>query len=546
LTEDLDPRLVALARAVEIADGRLEEEAVAAGRAVVAKAGRRLGLGLDATVVALAGPTGAGKSSLFNALGGAGLAKVSRLRPTTGAAEAATWGDAGDPLLDWLDVRRRHRRSGEELEGLVLLDLPDFDSVELGHRLEVDRLVELVDLVVWVVDPQKYADASWHERYLRPLAAHGEAMAVVLNQADLLRAAELDACVSDLRRLLQRELTRSVPVLAVSALTGDGLPALRALLADRVASRNAALARLAADVERAAGTLGTLCGAPDARSVRREDRNAVVEALADAAGLETVVGAVAAAHRRRGALAAGWPFVRWIRRVRPDPLRRLRLPERPQEGVPTSLPPPSAAQLARTETAARAAADRASTGLPPPWPTLARAAATRSEDVLPDRLDRAVAGADLHVSSPRWWRVAGWLQTLLAAATLVGLLWLLALAVVEYFRLGDVVPVPAVEGVELPTALALGGIAGGLLAALAARAVNRLSAARRARAAARSVLARVAEAAAELVLDPLEAELAAHAALAAELAVARGGARPRRSSARARVPAAGTPAAPLR
>ena len=35
------------------------------------RAGDRLGLGLEATVVALAGPTGAGKSTLFNALAGA-------------------------------------------------------------------------------------------------------------------------------------------------------------------------------------------------------------------------------------------------------------------------------------------------------------------------------------------------------------------------------------------------------------------------------------------------------------------------------------------
>ena len=63
----------------------------------------------------------------------------------------------------------------------MLLDLPDFDSVEHAHRLEVDRLIELVDLVVWVVDPQKYADAALHDRYLRPLAGHAGVMLVVLN-----------------------------------------------------------------------------------------------------------------------------------------------------------------------------------------------------------------------------------------------------------------------------------------------------------------------------------------------------------------------------
>ena len=47
-------------------------------------------------------------------------------------------------------------------------------------------MVELVDLLVWVADPQKYADAALHDGYLRPLAGHGDAMVVVLNQADRL------------------------------------------------------------------------------------------------------------------------------------------------------------------------------------------------------------------------------------------------------------------------------------------------------------------------------------------------------------------------
>ena len=54
----LERRLAALGEAVEIAEGRLD---VAQARAVVDRAGARIGHGLEATVVALAGPTGAGK-----------------------------------------------------------------------------------------------------------------------------------------------------------------------------------------------------------------------------------------------------------------------------------------------------------------------------------------------------------------------------------------------------------------------------------------------------------------------------------------------------
>ncbi|HVM16507.1 MAG TPA: GTPase [Gaiellaceae bacterium] len=540
----LDERLAALARAAEIADGRLDADAVAAARRTVEKAGRRLGLGVEATVVALAGPTGAGKSTLFNGLAGSDLSDTGRRRPTTAAAAAAVWGDGGDELLDWLDVRRRHRLAPGDLDGLVLLDLPDFDSVELGHRLEVDRLVELVDLVLWVTDPQKYADAAWHERYLRPLAAHAGAMAVVLNHADTLEERALDACVADLRSLLARELDEPVPVLPASARTGAGLESVTALLAERVAARAAAAARLEADVTTAAGAFAAAAGSPRRARVEGRDRDELVAALADAAGLQAVTRAVATAHRRRGALAAGWPFVRWVRRVRPDPLRRLRLPEQPQELVRTSLPAASAAQLARAETAARRLADRAAEGLPDPWPRLVRAAATAAPpERVADRLDRAVAGADLHVSRPRWWRLAGVLQMLLAAAAALGLLWLLALALAAYFRLDAVVPTPEVRGVEVPTALALGGLLAGILLSFLARLVNGAGARRRARAAARSVRARVAEAADELVVAPVEGELAAHDALAEAVAAARGEARRRRRPFAPREPAAAVPAA---
>ncbi|HZB74986.1 MAG TPA: GTPase, partial [Solirubrobacteraceae bacterium] len=276
----LDRRLAALADAVELARGRLDDAAVEAAEAVVARAGERLGLGVETTVVALAGPTGAGKSSLFNALAGDELVRAGHLRPTTSVTTAAIWGDVGHPLLDWLGVQRRHRLPGGA-DGLVLLDLPDFDSVERAHRDEVERVVALADLMAWVVDPQKYADGVLHEQYLRPFAAHGETMLVLLNQADRLDAPAEAACVADLGRLLAADGLPGLPVLAVSARTGEGLDAVRAELDRRVAAREAAVARLAADVGGAAAALAQTGGGAPGR-IGRGDRAALTAALAGA------------------------------------------------------------------------------------------------------------------------------------------------------------------------------------------------------------------------------------------------------------------------
>ena len=520
MSAGLDERLAALAEAAELGDGRLEPKAVADAKAVTAKAGVRLGLGLESTVVALAGPTGAGKSKLFNVLTGTELATVGRRRPTTSTGQAATWGDGADPLLDWLEIPRRHRLEAGDLDGLVLLDLPDFDSVEAAHRLEVDRVVALADLVVWVVDPQKYADAALHDQYLRPLASHAAAMALVLNQSDLLPATEIASWRRDAERLLAEDGLRDVPLVVVSGLTGDGLPELRRLLAARVAARDAALARLAADVDAAAHALHAACEGR-AGGVQRDDRARLVASLEDAAGVPAVVRAVESAHRRRGALAVGWPFVRWLRRFRPDPLRRFRLPETPQENVRTSLPPETDVQHAQVATATRRLADRASEGLATPWPVLVRDAATRSEGEMADLLDRAVAGADLQTRAPLWWKAAGALQRLLVLAVVAGALWLLALAILGYLRVDDVVPLPELYDVPLPTILLVGGALAGIVLALLARVVNGFGARRRARAAGRSLRARVDEVAQELVVAPVEAELETRTRLCA--AVARAG-----------------------
>jgi GTP-binding protein EngB required for normal cell division len=582
----LDDRLAALAEAAGLADGRLDGGAVARARAVVDRAGARRSLSVDHTAVALAGATGSGKSSLFNLLSGTSLARVGVTRPTTSTAQAALWDGAGSgPLLDWLEIPRRHEVDGAaehrtaggagtgsvngtvsgagtggrngaaggagtgagdaDLSGLVLLDLPDHDSIERAHRLEVDRLAGLVDLLVWVLDPQKYADAAVHDLYLAPLARHRDVTVVVLNQIDRLSPAAAERCLADLRRLLEADGLAGVPVLGVSARTGAGVGELRALLAARVAGRRSWTDRLAADAETAADALARASGGaapsgppgssgpPDTASAASAEALAgpLAAALSQAAGVPVVVRAVAKAHRHRSVAATGWPVTRWVRRLRPDPLRRLRLgggsPGPDAAGEPvgrTSIPAAGAVQRSQLDTALRDTAAAASAGLPEPWAAAVRHAARSHADELEDALDRAVATTSLGASRrPLWWRAAGAAQWLVLAAAVAGVLWLLGLFAMDYLHLPEP-PVPTAGELPWPTLLLLGGLLLGVVLALLSRAAAWLGGRRRARKAAGALRASVERVGRELVLDPVQDELTRHRRFTEAVATARRGA----------------------
>lgn len=521
-------RVRALAEATDACRGRVPAEVVAEAERVATQVDRRLAFSGSATVVALAGATGSGKSSLFNALSGTDLARVGVTRPTTSEPLAVTWGvEPTEDLLDWLQVSRRHALAagaaagGASLDGLILLDLPDHDSTEKSNQLQVDRMVQLVDVMVWVVDPQKYADAVLHERYLRPLVEHAPVMTVVLNQVDRLPQAEREACLRDLRRLLDSEGLQRTQIRAVSAETGEGLPELRELIAGRVADKLAAARRLAADVSTAADRLATASGDAGVPELSRRSLETMNTAMAEAAGARVVGDAVRDAWRIRGAAATGWPVVAWMGRLKPDPLRRLHLDRlsagtKPKEIDPTSvgrtsLPARSGVQQARVDTAVRDLAAEASTGLSRGWTDAVKAAARSQEGRLPDALDRAVARTDLDVDRRRrWWQVVRVLQWILLAAVAAGLLWLAASFVLAYLQLP---PLPPVTWGRLPapTVLVIGGVLAGLLLGGLSRIGVVIGATRRERAARAALRRSVTGVTEDLVVQPVREELERYA-----------------------------------
>ena len=295
-----------------------------------------------------------------------------------------------------LDTGREDKR----LDGTVLLDLPDHDSTEVSHHLEVDRLVKLADLLVWVLDPQKYADAAIHDRYLKPLAGHADVMLVVLNHIDTVPEDRRDAMLADVRRLLDLDGLGKVPVLGISARHGIGMEALKDEMAKRASSKKATRAKLEADVKDVAAAMAAVSGSGKPSNASKDRAAELEEAFADAAGVPLVVDAVAASTRLRARRATGWPVTAWLSRLKPDPLKRLHL-DLGKEGRAltrasrTSVPPATQVQRARVDAAVRGVADDVGTLLTRPWQDAVRRASVAHLDDISDRLDLTLAQTDL-------------------------------------------------------------------------------------------------------------------------------------------------------
>lgn len=469
----LEARLNRLRAALDTCPTEVPASLAIPARESLDEVGERLALGVDHTVVALFGGTGSGKSSLFNALTQLQFADVGARRPTTSQAAACSWGDDASALLDFLGVggERRIRRESlldasdqDELAGLVLLDVPDYDSVTTAHALQVDRLVPLTDILVWVVDPQKYADAALHEGYLRGLGARQEDMLVLVNQVDTLPAGGAETLLKDVHDLLIADGLQDVQVLPVSAVRGDNLGKVREILCDRVAQESNAARTASAEL--------------DAITARLRPTAAHREIVLDPAGAQS---AAESLIRASGAQAVEDSVRTGLARALPRALAR---PE-----------PPSRTAVAATRTTWL---QQVTDGLPPVWLRSVESAVATPEALAAQTAEAvgsvALPGHRVPVIELAWW------GGLLAA--LIGLAWGIAVAAG-----GGVVVLPAVVLVL------------GMIGAMVARLVRRSRARKEAESYGAQVRKRVSSVVARGLTAPADGVLGRHRQLQEALGI---------------------------
>lgn len=136
-------------------------------------------------IVAFMGGTGVGKSSLLNRLAGTAIARTGIVRPTSREVT----------LYHHQDVMIRHlpenlpiasikiaQHQDDSKKNIIWLDMPDFDSIEQANKHLVLQWLPHIDVLIYVVSPERYKD----DKAWRLLLAEGgkHAWLFALNQWD--------------------------------------------------------------------------------------------------------------------------------------------------------------------------------------------------------------------------------------------------------------------------------------------------------------------------------------------------------------------------
>ncbi len=152
-------------------------------------------------IVAFMGGTGVGKSALLNRLAGKAIAKSGIERPTSREVTLFYHRSIDLPLLaEQLPLGKINlaHHDDDSKQNIIWIDMPDFDSTELSNKQQVLDWLPHIDILIYVVSPERYRD----EKAWRLLLAEGgrHAWLFVINQWDRGQPAQL----ADFNQQLQK------------------------------------------------------------------------------------------------------------------------------------------------------------------------------------------------------------------------------------------------------------------------------------------------------------------------------------------------------
>ncbi|MCS4484401.1 50S ribosome-binding GTPase [Gleimia sp. 6138-11-ORH1] len=501
---------------IELTEPDLNEAQIKRSAEVVQLASERLKLDPQTTVVALVGATGSGKSSLFNALLEVDISPMGVKRPTTTEAIAVVHMTPRMPeLMDWLGIKHRVLVPADAKlpANMALLDLPDVDSIRSAGRELVAHLIKRVDLLIWVTDPEKYADNILHSEFIRPLAKHAPKTVAVLTKSDLLTEADMQTVKADLQRLLEAGEVKDPLVVTVSAKNGQGIESLRETLSAVATRQSQESQKLIAALEEEKEAISKeILGGKSELELQatyrgfkeKKFRKQVENTVYEVANVPRLQQTVEATYRYRAGLASGFLLTRKLRLLKADPAKSLHLEQSPS--LTNLLPATQAANQLKLNV--RRELEPLGEALPKKWyQQIQETALQGTENVIP-AITQTLATVSLPIpqEKPTWWKVSNWIQTLCWAVALAGLLWLLAFHLLRSFFLIDL-PVQTWNLIPIKVWLMFFGTIGAVATSLITNLLVRITARKHALKATTILQQRLDAVAEENILNPVKTEI---------------------------------------